>query len=153
MTTTKYEQADEQAIAALVEVFVEGWNTGDGAACARPFAADADFTAVTGVQVRGRDLIARGHTEILATVFKGTRLRPAINRIRFIRPDVALAHVTLSFEIPPAGFDVKPTLLGIVATKDSEGWSIADFRNVMPFSRPLAGPLERQLMEAPVVKQ
>jgi uncharacterized protein (TIGR02246 family) len=43
---------DEQAIRGLVATFVDGWNAGDGEACARPFAPNADFTAVTGVRVR-----------------------------------------------------------------------------------------------------
>jgi uncharacterized protein (TIGR02246 family) len=144
-----FETQDEQALRGLINTFVEGWNAGDGVACGRPFAADADFTAVTGLHVQGRDLIARGHTEILSTVFRGTRIRPMVDRIRFLKPDVALMHVTLTFEVPPR-FEVQPTSLGVVAAKDANGWSIVDFRNLMPFSRPLAGPLERQLMETPV---
>ena len=63
---------DEQAIRDLVAAFVAGWNAGDGDACGRPFAENADFTAVTGTRARSRDLIARGHAEILSTVFHGT---------------------------------------------------------------------------------
>jgi uncharacterized protein (TIGR02246 family) len=76
---------DETAIRSLVDAFVGGWNAQDGAACARPSASDADVTAITGLKAHGRDLIARGHAEILSTIFRGTRLTAAVESIRFIR--------------------------------------------------------------------
>jgi uncharacterized protein (TIGR02246 family) len=140
---------DEQAIRELVAAFVAGWNAGDGDACARPFAENADFTAVTGARARGRDLIARGHAEILSTVFHGTALSAAINDIVFLRPDVAAADIT--FRI--AAMSDKPWLppyssCGLVATKERGVWSIALFRNLVPFGRPVAGPLDQELTKA-----
>lgn len=136
---------DEAAITALLDAFVEGWNTGDGEACARPFAADADFVAVTGLHVHGRELIAAGHKEILATVFRGVQLRPTVNSIRFLRPDVAAVDVTLRYA-GEGPFGIPQTSLGLVATQEQGTWSIALFRNLVPFDRPLGGPLERELI-------
>lgn len=140
---------DEQAIRGLVAAFVEGWNAGDGKACARPFALNADFTAVTGARARGRDLIAAGHAEILSTVFRGTVLSATVNDVAFLRPDVAAADVT--FRIAPMAD--KPWLppyscCGLVATKEHGSWSIALFRNLVPYGRPAAGPLDRELVGA-----
>jgi uncharacterized protein (TIGR02246 family) len=140
---------DEQDIRRLVVAFVDGWNAGDGDACAHPFAQDADFTAVTGARARGRDLIARGHTEILSTVFRGTALSATVNEISFLRPDVAAADVT--FRIAPMAD--KPWLppfssCGVVATKEGGAWSIALFRNLVPYGRPVAGPIDRESIEA-----
>lgn len=140
---------DEQAIRELVAAFVAGWNAGDGNACARPFAENADFTAVTGARARGRDLIGRGHAEILATVFRGTRNTGIVNDITFLRPDVAVADVT--FRIEPMAD--KPWLppyssCGIVATKENGVWAIAVFRNLVPFGRPVAGPLDKEVLNA-----
>ena len=140
---------DEQAIRGLVAAFVDGWNAGDGEACGRPFAADADFTAVTGARARGRDLIARGHAEILSTVFRGTAISATVNDIAYLRPDVATADVT--FRLAP--MSDKPWLppyssCGLVAKKDNGSWSIALFRNLVPFGRPTAGPLDRELTDA-----
>jgi uncharacterized protein (TIGR02246 family) len=140
---------DEEAIRELVAAFVTGWNAGDGDACARPFAENADFTAVTGVRARSRDLIARGHAEILSTVFSGTVLSATVNDIVFLRPDVAAADVT--FRIAPKAD--KPWLppyssCGLVATKERDAWSIALFRNLVPYGRPVAGPLDQALMHA-----
>jgi uncharacterized protein (TIGR02246 family) len=142
------KNADEIAIEGLIQAFVAGWNTGDGDACARPFAANADFTAVTGARARGRDLIARGHAEILSTVFRGTVLSATLNDILYLRPDVAAADVT--FRIAP--MPDKPWLppyssCGLVATKEQGAWSIVLFRNLVPYGRPVAGALDRELTD------
>jgi uncharacterized protein (TIGR02246 family) len=140
---------DEQAIRGLVAAFIEGWNAGDGYACAQPFAEDADFTAVTGARCKGREMIGRGHAEILASVFRGTRNSAVVNDIQFLRPDVAVADVTFRLEptvdkpwLPPY------SSCGMVATRENGTWSIAAFRNLVPFARPVAGPLDREVLEA-----
>jgi len=140
---------DEQAIRELVSTFVGGWNAGDGQLCGQPFAPDADFTAVTGQHAKGRSVISKVHDEILATVFRGTHNSAHVNDIRFLRPDVAAVDVT--FRIQPMAD--KPWLpryssCGFVATKENGSWSIAVFRNMVPFERPLAGPLDRGLLDA-----
>ena len=66
-------QQEQQTIQALISTFIDGWNSGDGQLCAKPFAVDADFIAVTGQHAKGRDVIGKVHDEILATVFRGTR--------------------------------------------------------------------------------
>ena len=142
---------DEKEIRGLVDVFVEGWNSGDGATCARPFAEDAEFVAVTGLKAKGRDLIARGHAEILSTVFLGTRLEATFESLRFVRPDVAIADVTMRVQYA----DGRPFMpgqypgyssAGLVAVKDDGRWAIVAFRNLIPFGRLAAGPLEHALM-------
>jgi hypothetical protein len=62
---------------------------------------------------------------------------------------VAVADVTFRLEpmadkpwIPPY------SSCGMVATKDNGVWTIAVFRNLVPFGRPIAGPLERDALEA-----
>ena len=139
---------DEHAIRGLVAAFVAGWNAGDGNACARPFAENADFTAVTGARARGRDLIARGHAEILSTVFRGTTLSATVNDIAFLRPDVAAADVTFRIAPMPDRPWLPPySSCGLVATKELGAWSIASFRNLVPFGRPVAGALDQELTD------
>jgi len=138
---------DEEQIRGLVATFINGWNSGDGKACARPFADNADFTAVTGQRVEGRELIGKAHDEILSTVFRGTRNSAVVNDIHFLRPDVASADVT--FRIAP--MPDKPWLpaystAGLIATKEHGRWEIAVFRNMVPFARPVGGPLDRELL-------
>ena len=142
---------DEQEIRGLVQAFVEGWNAGDGEACARPFAEDADFVAITGLKAHGRDLIARGHAEILSTVFRGTQLSAAVESIRFVRADVAVVDATMRLRYEDGRAFVPGqypgySSAGLVVAKDAGRWSIIAFRNLVPFGRPAAGPLEEQAM-------
>ena len=142
------EAADDAAVRHLVDLFTEGWNAKDGAACARPFAADADFVNIMGLRAQGRDLIARGHDEILSTVFREMQISSTVRSVRFIRPDVAVVDVDFTIQGPGGGpFKLLRSTAGIVATKDGDAWSIVAFRNMVPFERPAAGPLERGLME------
>ena len=134
---------DEVAVRGLIEAFVSAWNAGDGEGCGRPFAAAADFTAIHGLKARGRDAIAHGHAEILATIYRGTKLSATVESIRFLRPDVAVMDVaTTSHGFP---FGIRGTMLLVVATRQEGVWSIAVFHNMVPFERPLAGPVERGL--------
>jgi uncharacterized protein (TIGR02246 family) len=144
---------DERQIAALIDEFVSAWNAGNGLQCAGPFAEDADFFAVNGIYAKGRDVIGRGHAEILSTIFKGTQMESEIDLIRFLRPDVAVVDVT--FRLRHDGD--KPwipgrTSCGVVATREHGRWSIAVFRNMVPFARPVAGELDRSLLEAQQVQ-
>jgi uncharacterized protein (TIGR02246 family) len=140
---------DQQAIRGLVASFVDGWNAGDGEACARPFAPNADFTAVTGARARGRALIARGHAEILSTVFRGTVMTATVNDIAFLRPDIATADVTFRIApIPEKPWLPPYTSCGLVATREHGSWSIAVFRNLVPHGRPAGGALDRELTQA-----
>ena len=141
--------ADETAIEGLVQTFVDGWNTGDGATCARPFAADADFTAITGLRIRGRDMIAKGHDEILSTIYRGSQNSATVESIRFLRPDVAMVDVTFRFVGALRPFGLEGSSCGLACTKEGGTWSIAVFRNMIPFSRPAAGPLEKEFMATP----
>ena len=141
---------DELAVRSLVDGLVAGWNAQDGAAFARPFAADADFTNVMGLRARGRETIARGHDEIFATLFKDTTLAATVEQIRFLRPDVAAAEVVFTLRkkdgAPWGGFP--RSLASFIAVRDGEAWSIAVFRNMVPFERPMTGPVERSLAAA-----
>jgi len=143
----KENNAAEAGVARLLRVFVDGWNAGSGGRLAEAFAADADFTNVMGLRARGRDVIARGHDEILSGFFKGTRAAGQVDAIRFARPDVAIVEATLTLERAdgrrvrgPARSKVK-----YVAVRSAEAWSIVSFTNMIPFERPTAGPVERLL--------
>ena len=137
----------EAAIRGLVDAFVAGWNAADGAALASVFTPDADFTAITGLRARGRDLIARGHSEILSTIYRGTKNSAKIESLHFLRPDVAVLDVkfTLRMADGSLAFGVPYSSAGIIATQDNGVWGIAVFRNMIPFARPVAGPLDQKL--------
>jgi uncharacterized protein (TIGR02246 family) len=101
---------------------------------------------VNGTRARGKEEIGRGHAEILSTVFRGTQLNATVNTVEFLRPDVAIVDVTLRLTAPAESpWIPKYTSCGIVATQEEGRWAISVFRNMVPFDRPLAGQLDREL--------
>lgn len=141
---------DEREIRSLIDTFVAGWNTADSTQLASVFTQDADFTAITGLHGRGREIIARGHDEILATIYQGTNLSGEVELIDFLSPEVALVNVKFFLRKDGRSFfpGVAHTSCGIVAVRSNDNWQLAAFRNMVPFARPIAGPLEHELMPA-----
>jgi uncharacterized protein (TIGR02246 family) len=138
---------ETRAVIALFETFVEGWNSADGERLASAFATDADFTAVNGLRVQGRDLIAEGHNELFRTVFRGVTLACEATRVRFLRPDTAVVEADVTY---PNGIlpGVTRALVQYVALRGGGAWEIAVFRTMIPFERPVAGPVEERVRAA-----
>lgn len=128
---------DEAAIRAVVQSVQDAWNAHDGKAFAAPFAADADYVVVNGMYLKGRDVIEGGHTQIFSTIYKESRNAATVKAVRFLRPDVAVAHVEWNLEIRPGGEKAR-AMNTMVLTKDGGKWSIAAFHNtpVQPPSGP-----------------
>jgi len=135
---------DEQAIRRVIVEMTEGFNQHDARASTRMYTADADLITVRGERFRGTSEFEKG----LASIFT-TRAREATHRtlnvsVRFIRPDVALAHVTneLSGLIAPDGQRPAPhqELSLRVFVKEGTQWRVAAFHNtlVQPFGTPSA---------------
>jgi uncharacterized protein (TIGR02246 family) len=134
--------ADEEAIRKVIVQMTEGFNAHDAKASTVMYTADADLVTVRGERFRGTEEFQKG----LAGIFT-TRAREAMHRtlnasVRFIRPDVALAHVTneLSGLIAPDGQRPPPhqELSLRVFVKEGQQWRVAAFHNTMiqPFGTP-----------------
>ena len=121
---------DENAIRANVEQLVKGWNAKSGVEFAKPFAEDADYIVINGRQIKGREIIARGHQSIFETIYKNSTLSLTIDSIRFLRPDVVVVHVSGSMKITEGNStrsgEAKMTH---VMTKTGGKWEIAAFQN------------------------
>ncbi len=144
-----HPDGSEDTIRGLIDTFVAGWNSADGTKLASAFASNADFTAITGLRARGRDNIARGHDEIFSTIYRGTKLAATVESIDFLRPDVAVLDTkfVLRKDDGSTAFGIPYTSAGIIATQNDGIWSIAVFRNMVPFARPVAGPVEREFTQ------
>lgn len=124
--------ADTAAIRAGVEQMVKGWNAKSGEEFAKPFAPDADYVVINGMQIKGRTAIAKGHQEIFDTIYKNTTLALSTDSIRFLRSDVAVVHIsgtaTTSQEGTPE-LRVNGARITLVMTKQNGKWEIAAFQN------------------------
>ena len=120
--------ADEAAIRESVKQMETGWNTKSGALFAKPFAEDADYVVINGMYIKGRATIESAHQRIFDTIYKDTNLTLAVKQIRFLRPDVAVVHVTGHRE-GPAKEPAQEAMLTLMMTKEKQGWVIAAFQN------------------------
>jgi uncharacterized protein (TIGR02246 family) len=89
-TTTN--PTDEEAVRALYQELMDGWNRGSGDTFAAVFTEDGDLIAFDGTHFKGRKEIAPFHQELFDKWLKGTRLVGKVNDVRFLSPDVALMH-------------------------------------------------------------
>ncbi|HEX8921134.1 MAG TPA: SgcJ/EcaC family oxidoreductase [Pyrinomonadaceae bacterium] len=128
--TPQSSSADETAIRQIVQQLQDGWNAHDGKAFSAPFATDADYVIVNGMKIKGREDIEKGHTGIFTTIYKDSHNVATVKGVRFLRPDVAVAHVEWNLEFTMGGEKRKAQAMNtLVLTKDGGKWSIAAFHN------------------------
>ena len=126
------------ALQSILDEQDEAWCAGDAVAFSRSTAPDVVFTNVVGLFSVGREPFEAQHRHIFATFYKGSCLRQLVERISFVRPDVAvvntLTKVTGFGALPPvllAQDGVLTTRLEQVFVKTGEGWQVAAFHNVV----------------------
>ncbi len=126
---------DEELIRGVITAMTEGFNRHDARAASQMYTDDADFVTVRGERAKGAAELERQ----LAAIF-ATRAREATHKtlnvtVRFIAPDVAVAHVTneLSGIIRPDGQKPPPhTELSIrVLVRTGGVWKVAAFHNTI----------------------
>jgi len=128
--TSEKMSRDETAVRQIVQQVQDGWNAHDGKAFAAPFAADADYVIVNGMQIKGREAIEKGHIGIFTTIYKDSRNIATIKSVRFLRKDVAVVHIEWNLEFTVGGETRKSHALNtMIMTKDKGKWSIAAFQN------------------------
>jgi uncharacterized protein (TIGR02246 family) len=131
--------SDGGRLREIVAAQVAAWNVGDAKAFSAAFAEDGSFTNIRGSVFYGHRAFEERHVEIFSTFFKGSKLAMSVNKIRFVRPDVAIADIAT--EISELGGKTSPgvkvtadgrilTRLQEVFVKTGEEWRIASYHNV-----------------------
>jgi uncharacterized protein (TIGR02246 family) len=113
--------------------FAETWNQHDMTAMATLFAEDADFVNVVGMYWKGRDQIRQEHARLHGLQFKESVLTIRSVTVRFLNPDVALAHIKWALEGErDSDGTSRPRREGVmswVVTKREGEWQIASSHN------------------------
>ena len=130
--------SDQVAIESIVVSLDTAWAKGDADAFAEHFAPDGGFTNVLGKVYFGREAFRTRHDAIFKTVFKGSTSKLAIAKLRFVRPDVAIADVDAEirgFAALPPGMQAGPDGVGrskllLVLVRDGGEWWITAYHNV-----------------------
>jgi uncharacterized protein (TIGR02246 family) len=130
--------SDSAAILSLIQAHAAAWNNRDARAAASLLTADAVWVTSAGVELHGREAIERAHVEWLAldSAAGGTRHvhPPGAIAVRFLRADIAVVDAVGQFVAPTAagaqGTVLEQARIFVVATRDGDGWRIAQLRNL-----------------------
>jgi uncharacterized protein (TIGR02246 family) len=136
---------DEEAIRKVITGTTDAFNQHDAKAFTRFYTSDAELVTVRGERMRGVAEIEKGLAAIFATRAKAVTLRTLDVTVRFIRPDVAVAHVTNELSgLVGAGGEQLPAHRELsirVLVKERGRWLVTAFHNTIV--RP-AGPPARE---------
>jgi uncharacterized protein (TIGR02246 family) len=128
-------ESDEQTIRAVIAATTEAFSRHDAKAWVRFCTPDAQLGTVRGESMKGIAAIEKGLTAVFQTRARNATLEPLDVAVRFIRPDVALAHVRNQMIglLSPEGQALPPhTELSIrVLVKDEGTWRITPFHNTI----------------------
>lgn len=121
--------ADVKGIRSIYDRHNEAWCDGDGAAYASVFTADADFIAFDGTRTIGRAEIAASHQELFDRYLQNTCLQGAIERIKFLGADTAVAYVRSGTRFDGGPLVRRPSIQTYVAVRQDNRWRFASFHN------------------------
>jgi uncharacterized protein (TIGR02246 family) len=134
--------SEAHEIAVLFDRACRAWTDGDAQAYGACFTADADYVSYDGTLARGRTPMVDSHDRLFRGVLAGSALVGEVESVRFVTPDVAVAHATGSVLMPwrsrlPRRRLSRQTL---VAVRTGDGWRFAALHNgrVRPRTIPAA---------------
>ena len=126
------QQQDEAAIRQVQVLQAAAWNQHDARAYAKLFAEDGDAVNVVGSWWRGRSEIERKLGEAFELVFARSTLTITDVDVKFLGPNMAVAHVSWTMVGAKATPNMPEPREGIqlqVLTKQAGGWLIASCQN------------------------
>jgi uncharacterized protein (TIGR02246 family) len=135
----------EATVKAVLAALSECWNRHDMAAFSSHFTQNADFVNVFGLHLRGRPAIEAQHIAIHQTFFRNSRLRTLGQSVRFLAPQVAVAHVEwemTGYETGPMKqwqSEVRKGMLTAVLVSEGDAWRITALHNTDTIPAPGIG--------------
>ena len=128
-------RTDEDAIKAVIAATTDAFSRHNAKAWVKLCTPDAQLMTVRGESMKGVGEIENGLSTIFPTRGGNVTLKTLRVAVRFIRPDVALAHVTneLSGLVSPDGRTLPShqELSIRVLVKDQGSWRITAFHNTI----------------------
>lgn len=123
---------DEREIRNVQTRQADAWNRHDATAYAKLFTEDGDVVNVVGWWWKGRSQIESRLTAAFAFVFRESTMTITDVEVRFLAPDLALAHVRwtmIGAKAPPNIPEPKEGIQLQILKKSAGKWLIASFQN------------------------
>ncbi len=124
-------------IEAIISQQSAAWAAGDADAFVAAALDDISFTNVMGMYTVGIEPFRAQHARIFATIYRGSRMTQTIERIAYLRDDVAVVDTLATLEdvahLPPGfapGGGEPTSRLQQVLVREAGGWRVAAFHNV-----------------------
>jgi uncharacterized protein (TIGR02246 family) len=125
--------AAETAVKTVVASLAESWNRHDMVAFAAAFTENADFVNVLGMHWRGRQEIETKHAAAHRSIFRNSNLQIVEQSVRFLSPEIAVAHVSTQLKgaesLRPNVPETRGTLMTCVLVMETGRWLIAAAHN------------------------
>ena len=121
--------ADETAIRAVVNAFLDTRDKNDPVALAALMTADVDQQQTSGNVRRGRDAVVKG--SLATQQSTGGKRTITLDSIRFVTADVAIADGRYDSVGRADGSD-RHMLTSMVLKREGGAWKIAAIRNTLP---------------------
>lgn len=143
---------DEDALRNLPQAFCDAWAKHDGHELAKLMAEDVDFVTVATTYLHGRADFEKFHSRLLIGRFKDSTLTVLDSTVRFLRPDMAVAHWSWKIE-GDRSFDgtlrqaPRFGMMTMVAEKKNDNWLVVVAQNTNAI---LGVPPELQDIKTPI---
>jgi uncharacterized protein (TIGR02246 family) len=121
--------ADEAAVRAVIQAFLDTREKNDAAGLAALLTADVDQRQTSGNLRSGREAVVSGSLSTQQST--GGRRTISVDSLRFVGPDVALADGRYDSMGRADGTDQR-MLTSMVLRREGGAWKIAAIRNMLP---------------------
>jgi uncharacterized protein (TIGR02246 family) len=124
---------DLTALKDIITDIETGVNTNDVELATRHFTDDATAVTVTGAHVAGIGAIVEAHREAFAGVLRDQHARYELGPVRFLGPDVAVAHKRAwATDADGRPVDVGHAMVALyVFVRDGDRWKVAARQNTL----------------------
>ncbi|HVE61541.1 MAG TPA: SgcJ/EcaC family oxidoreductase [Chitinophagaceae bacterium] len=123
---------DEKAVRTLISTLETGWNNKSGETFASVFADVHDYIVVNGMYFSNftRQGNAAAHQGLFNGVYKDINVKLTVDKIRFLRPDLALVIALGGRYTNEKSLPENPEIImTVLAEKKSDSWKIISFHN------------------------
>ncbi len=121
--------ADEQAVRAVIQAFLDTREKNDAAGLAALLTSDVDQQQTSGNMRSGRDAVVSG--SLATQQSTGGRRTITVDSLRFVGADVAIADGRYDSVGRADGTDQR-MLTSMVLRREGGAWKIAAIRNMLP---------------------